>query len=38
LVRFNGDDDEEEDDDKIMMMIMGSNFNILEERSEIDKN
>jgi hypothetical protein len=37
LVRFNGDDDEEEDDDK-MMMIMGSNFNILEERSEIDKN
>jgi hypothetical protein len=38
LVRFNGDDDEEEDDDKMMMMIMGSNFNILEERSEIDKN
>jgi hypothetical protein len=38
LVRFNGDDDEEEDDDKIMMMIMGSNFNILEERIEIDKN
>jgi hypothetical protein len=38
LVRFNGDDDEEEDDDKMMMMIMGSNFNISEERSEIDKN